>query len=487
MDIRYYINKLEKTYWFKVRTLVALDDAAMTKIEDAIAHFDPVKISRPHKSILQTYPADFPQIESAEVWSVEMTLSVPCTVPMLSSAIKAALAAPESFVVVYTKNQPNRTYQDSLEAIADIDKEAAKLGLVPASLLSTAEDYPENKAVPASEVYGDAYNARLLDHLKQVEAKRKASIPQPRPFSYLNPSVVVAPTTVVSPSDKQDNFVDIDGSNIVHSPTQVKKVFFDKNGKTVVLSRLIETQEAVVTVLVDKLHTLLTNSDISDVEIGVGVNLSQKGQANVAKALNVPVDQVPLLLKQLAQRMRDRSQQEEDAWINESGDEDSLTRFGYEIDSQKNITIRDVKYGNEHMIRGSNGAKLIDELRHCDTVEEQQEIIALYFQTDETGLAKDDSARLSEDASLPKKVSFDPSSAIGKNSGTLDFPWKLKGMRGVGTAYYSGAAGAGNNMKLKILSLHNSDGKEIAEDWIADMNAQLLVIVKKYIKAMQAD
>lgn len=171
-NFKNYLTESEQQYKLRLKTVVPLDDAAMDRIEQLVARYRPVAISRPVKTMLQSHPLDFQNIENAEVWIVDFTFSLPAAQHILRADIRKALNAPEIYVLVRYENEPSETYTAQIAAGADLDAEAAQRGLSRAALLNTGRDYPEYVATPGSEQFGDEYNRALLAYLRQVETER---------------------------------------------------------------------------------------------------------------------------------------------------------------------------------------------------------------------------------------------------------------------------------------------------------------------------
>lgn len=254
MNLQDYINEAEKTYRFRLKSIVKLDDEAMDKVEMSVARFQPTEISRPTKTILQKQPLDFQGVENAEVYIVDMTFSLPVVAHVLRNDIRKVLKAPEEYIVVHETNEPIEIESLTLDALAEIEAEALKKGLKPAALLSSP-DYPEVNEIPGSEMFGDEYNAGFLSYLQDVQKSREERRVDPlNPlFKFLdlpnredqepvqssddfNAHIPDAPK--VHPVKKAKPFQSIQG-NIDDTKKIVKRIFTDKNGDRVVISREI--------------------------------------------------------------------------------------------------------------------------------------------------------------------------------------------------------------------------------------------------------
>lgn len=183
--LRKYLS--DKKYHYRVKTVIELDDDAMSRIERAIAKYVPVDISSVEKTIFQRNPMDFPGIENREVYIVDITLEYPASSYILQQELKMALNIPEKFIVVRGENEPTEVENQRLNAEADMTEEADKAGLTRDALLNNA-DYPEGDEVDATQYYGDEYNSRLTSYLAKIASERDNTViapNAPKPFAWL--------------------------------------------------------------------------------------------------------------------------------------------------------------------------------------------------------------------------------------------------------------------------------------------------------------
>jgi hypothetical protein len=263
MDIRKYIAESEKRYRLRIKTVVPLNDELVSKIENVIAKYDPIEIERATKTIIQRHPLDFKNVENAEVWIIDVVFALPASPVDVREAVRKALDAPETFVVVRTINEPMEIQTAYLNAVTDIEKEAAERNLSPASLLSTDPEYHEYDEVDANTLAGNEYNSAFLYHLAQVQKERKDMRVKIDPASTLFNWMKMPNRKDQEPvQDDTDFNKGIDGAPQV-SPKKTKikfqnksimgdvndeekvvtRVYKDKNGKKVVLSRKYGKEE----------------------------------------------------------------------------------------------------------------------------------------------------------------------------------------------------------------------------------------------------
>jgi hypothetical protein len=258
--IKQYINEAKKQYHLRLKTIVPLDDEQMDKIEMMVAKYIPTSISRPNKTILQRQPLDFPNLEAAEVYIVDMTFDMPIAPHILRADIRKVLDAPENFVFVRTRAEPGELQSEIINAMAEIKAEAEKKGLVVAAMLNDP-DYNEAESVDHSKLYGNEYNASLLGYLGQIEKEREDAVVRVKtaPFTWLdlpdrkdqepvqddsnfNAHIKDAPLVAPPASSNMDVDYSIFG-NFNPENHEIRQVYKDKKGNRVVLTRKLKGAE----------------------------------------------------------------------------------------------------------------------------------------------------------------------------------------------------------------------------------------------------
>ncbi len=183
--LRKYMS--DKKYHYRVKTVIELNDDAMSRIERAIAKYVPLDISTVEKTIFQRNPMDFPGIENREVYIVDITLEYPASSYILQQELRFALNIPEKFIIVRGENEPTEIENQRLNAEADMTEEADAAGLTRDALLNNS-DYPEGDDIDPTQYYGDEYNSRLTTYLAQIASERDNVVVAPnapKPFAWL--------------------------------------------------------------------------------------------------------------------------------------------------------------------------------------------------------------------------------------------------------------------------------------------------------------
>jgi hypothetical protein len=254
MQLHQYLAQAEKQYHLRLKTIVPLDDAAMERIEMVVAKYLPLFIARPKKTILQRQPMEFPEVRNAEVYIVDMSFGLPVAPHVIRDDVRTALEAPDSFVFVRNQYSPGELEIERLNAIEDIDAEAAAKGL---KLVATLDDefYNEADGRDNAALFGNAYNAAFLSYLSTVQKEREEKVAKTEqaPFLWLDlpdradsneqdgadfnadipDAPRVAPQGITTPEVNHS----ILGHYRVGGDNEVRRLFTDDKGNRVILAR----------------------------------------------------------------------------------------------------------------------------------------------------------------------------------------------------------------------------------------------------------
>lgn len=144
--------------------------------------------------------------------------------------------------------------------------------------------------------------------------------------------------------------------------------------------------------LLDTLHAMLTKAGIPDDAFIGGARLTDSGYQKVAKRLGVGPDQVELLMRSLATRLREDRQRvsEMEEAFSEAVDPivrfekpgERSPRFAYEVDVMKNVTIHDTETGKKAFVRGTAASAILNKISAGGN---EQQILAQYSGLMEAG------------------------------------------------------------------------------------------------------
>jgi hypothetical protein len=253
MQIKQYLAEAEKQYHLRLKTIVPLDDAAMDRIEMTVAKYLPLFISKPKKTIIQRQPLEFPNVQNAEIYIVDLSFALPAAPHVIRDDIRKALSTTDEMVFVRNQAEPGELETERLNALADIEAEAMLKGLQRVGVLGDP-DYNEADGMDNSAMFGNAYNTAFLSYLSAVQKERADRVIKVAnaPFKWLalkndlsseqdvadfNADVAgapkVAPQGIVSPPVNRSTL----GHFEIGNGNEVRRMYKDENGNRVVLAR----------------------------------------------------------------------------------------------------------------------------------------------------------------------------------------------------------------------------------------------------------
>jgi len=201
----------------------------------------------------------------------------------------------------------------------------------------------------------------------------------------------------------------------------------------------------------DKLHKLLSGI-MSDDEIIAGPRFKESGLTKIATKIGVQPGEVAGLIFDLGQALS-----AEAAHLDEEGDGE--VRYTWEDDALGNVTVRDCKTGKEKFLNVQAASSLLKTLDGNSAPE--QDVLAKLM---------NESINVAEpDRELPAdEMVFGTSS--------YNFPWKIDGKVGTGTARFSGV---GQNFKVTVISVRDMEGDPV--DATPAMMAKLKMIAQDFV------
>lgn len=253
MNLQQYINESERTYHYRIKTVVELGDDAMDRLERVLMKHCPVDVSRPRKTMLQKHPMDFTTVDAAEVYIVDVELGVPASPYVLHKELCKSMGVNGDHLNVRGYNEPSEIENERLAAATEMDEEASAAGLEHTSVL--LDPNYENGEEP-QELAGDGYTKKFLSYLRKVQEEKptQKKVDAPHPLSVwkdqpkqettdegdYNANIEGAPTI-----GKAGEGPDVETSN-QGNLTDRKRTYkrqYGKDGSTKMLKRDVDTQK----------------------------------------------------------------------------------------------------------------------------------------------------------------------------------------------------------------------------------------------------
>jgi hypothetical protein len=180
----HYLAESTKSFKYRVKSIVAIDDAFVETLKKTLFKYDVKNVSTPKKLMAQKTPMDFPSFTMAEVWILDIETSVPASSYVLATELRSVLKIADAELIVRAENDPVELEAEKIEEILKDDEANAKLN----DGMYEQEDQPKEVA------YGDAYNKKFLNYLAQLKADAEDTtvpaieeVKKTNKFSWLNP------------------------------------------------------------------------------------------------------------------------------------------------------------------------------------------------------------------------------------------------------------------------------------------------------------
>lgn len=163
-SLKQYLAESEKTYEFKLRSVVEMSDAQLDKLERYLARYNVESVSTPRKSIMQKSPAGFGDYGPAEVHSIDFKTRMPASPNALHEEIARAIGVAMGAIRVHNASEAV-LFDDVDETKSDENK----------SVLADA-DYKESEKVDHSENYGNEFVEKFVKNLPKSDLQTEYKV-----------------------------------------------------------------------------------------------------------------------------------------------------------------------------------------------------------------------------------------------------------------------------------------------------------------------
>jgi len=157
-SLKQYLAESEKTYNFRLRTVAAMSDEQLDKLESYLARYNVESVSSPKTSIIQKSPAGFGDIGPSAVTTLEIVTKLPSTPNVMQEEIAAATGIHIGAIRVYNEGE-------FVEGMEDLEEEKTDEGK---SVLAD-ENYSDAEKVDHSDNYGNEFVAKFVKNLPKSE------------------------------------------------------------------------------------------------------------------------------------------------------------------------------------------------------------------------------------------------------------------------------------------------------------------------------
>jgi hypothetical protein len=158
----------KQLYKITIKSVFDLNDK-IDHLKRVLDRYKVVNVGKVEKSIFQSNPLDFYDLDNYEVYSVIAETEYPVSAYVITQEICYEFGVSEKFIVVRSENDPleKETIRQNINSEIMVDNDST-------SLLSTNSSYEESEAsIDGKHFYGNEYNKAFLNFLASTTKERK--------------------------------------------------------------------------------------------------------------------------------------------------------------------------------------------------------------------------------------------------------------------------------------------------------------------------
>jgi hypothetical protein len=99
-NFQQYLAESERTYNYRIKIVGDITTDFIKALEEKLAQFDPVKISRPKSTPVQLKPADFPKHSNDSVTSIDVEFRYPAIEPQIKQLAQLLFIDPNRVIML---------------------------------------------------------------------------------------------------------------------------------------------------------------------------------------------------------------------------------------------------------------------------------------------------------------------------------------------------------------------------------------------------
>ena len=104
-NFQQYLAESERTYNYRIKIVGDITTDFIKALEEKLAQFDPVKISRPKSTPVQLKPADFPKHSNDSVTSIDVEFRYPAIEPQIKQLAQLLFIDPNRIIMLTTPHE----------------------------------------------------------------------------------------------------------------------------------------------------------------------------------------------------------------------------------------------------------------------------------------------------------------------------------------------------------------------------------------------
>lgn len=152
----------EQTFEYRLKFAFPPTDKQVERIERMLGKYDLMESTPIKRTIFQTNPIDFPELDAGEIWMLDVTLARGLQPTVALQEISQLISIPESLIRIRNMADPIQQYVAETEGDIEFDEEYNVKMLDP--------DYSEAEPVDHATTMGDELSGRVAkaatDHAK---------------------------------------------------------------------------------------------------------------------------------------------------------------------------------------------------------------------------------------------------------------------------------------------------------------------------------
>lgn len=168
MNFKNYLSATEKVFKFRIKALFPLSEDTMDLLEKALQKYRPISITDPVKAMYQTNPLGFTGAKFGEVYMLDVELTLPCIPYLLEYDLRTMLGLhkDDDTLKVFSEHDPVEIEAEKMHEDEEHKDE-------PKEALLNQDEYSNKDQADFSDYFGNDYNKKFLEYLKEVETARK--------------------------------------------------------------------------------------------------------------------------------------------------------------------------------------------------------------------------------------------------------------------------------------------------------------------------
>jgi hypothetical protein len=149
-NFQQYLAESERTYNYRIKIVGDVAPDFVKQLEEKLAQFDVVKISKPKTTPVQLQPADFPKHSNDSVTSMDVEFRYPAIEPQIKQIAQLLMMDPNRIIMLTTPHEEG------------MDSERERVAAQNKNLLDT--DYPADTAEQTALIadYSAPYNQHAV-------------------------------------------------------------------------------------------------------------------------------------------------------------------------------------------------------------------------------------------------------------------------------------------------------------------------------------